>query len=76
ILEEGKALRASDIDVMWLTGFAFPRHRGGIMHYADQIGLVHVYARICRFRQEMGEQWRPSDLLKDLAEKGGSFADI
>jgi 3-hydroxyacyl-CoA dehydrogenase len=76
ILEEGKVLRASDIDVMWLTGFAFPRHRGGIMHHADQIGLAHVYARICKFRQEMGEQWKPSDLLKQLAEKGGSFADI
>lgn len=76
ILEEGKVLRASDIDVMWLNGFAFPRHRGGIMHHADQIGLANVYARICAFRQEMGEQWKSSDLLKKLAEKGGSFADI
>jgi 3-hydroxyacyl-CoA dehydrogenase len=76
ILQEGKALRASDIDVMWSTGFAFPRYRGGIMHYADQMGLKRVYHKICAFRKEMGEQWRPSDLLKDLAEKDGSFADI
>lgn len=76
ILQEGKALRASDIDVMWLNGFSFPRHRGGIMHYADQIGLTQIHEKICAFREEMGEQWTPSNLLKDLAEKGGSFADI
>lgn len=76
ILEEGKALRAGDIDVMWLNGFAFPRHRGGIMHHADQIGLANVYARICVFRKEMGEQWKPSELLKELAGKGGCFVDM
>ena len=46
------------------------------MHYADQIGLRQAYEKICAFRQEMGEQWKPSDLLKDLAEKDGCFADI
>jgi len=76
ILQGGIALRASDVDVMWINGFAFPRYRGGIMHYADQLGLPRVYERICAFREEMGEQWRPSDLLKDLAAKGGRFADI
>ena len=76
ILQEGKALRASDIDAMWLNGFAFPRHRGGIMHYADQIGLKHVYDKICVFYQEMGEQWAPSNLLKDMTEKGERFTDF
>ncbi|MGI9401376.1 MAG: 3-hydroxyacyl-CoA dehydrogenase NAD-binding domain-containing protein [Rhizobiaceae bacterium] len=76
ILEEGIALRASDIDTMWLNGFAFPRYRGGIMHFADQLGLRQVYDKICTFREAKGEQWKPSGLLKDLAEKDGHFADI
>ena len=76
ILQEGIALRASDIDTMWIHGFAFPRYRGGIMHYADQMGLRQAYEKICAFREAMGEQWKPSDLLKDLAEKDGCYADV
>ena len=76
ILQEGMALRASDIDLMWLTGFAFPPHKGGIMHYADEIGLTKVYGKICKYREQMGEQWRPSQLLKDLAKKDGKFSQL
>ena len=68
ILEEGKALRASDIDVMWLNGFGFPRYRGGLMYWADQIGAREVYNQIAAWHQRYGARWRPSRLLQQLAE--------
>ena len=64
ILEEGMALRASDIDVIYLTGYGFPAWRGGPMFYADSIGLSNVVARI----EEFG--WAPAPLLKRLAAEG------
>ncbi len=70
ILEEGAALRASDIDVMWLHGFGFPRYRGGLMYWADTIGVREVYNQIAGWHQRYGERWRPSDLLRRLAESG------
>ena len=60
ILEEGKALRASDIDVMWLNGFGFPRYRGGLMFWADGIGAREVYNQIAAWHQRYGARWRPS----------------
>jgi 3-hydroxyacyl-CoA dehydrogenase len=75
ILDEGIALRASDIDVMWLYGFGFPRWRGGPMFYADTIGLKKVYETIEGFHREHGALWQPSPLLKRLAENGKSFSD-
>jgi 3-hydroxyacyl-CoA dehydrogenase len=71
ILEEGKALRASDIDVMWLNGFGFPRYRGGLMYWADQIGARDIYNQIAIWHQRYGARWEPSRLLKQLAEQGG-----
>jgi 3-hydroxyacyl-CoA dehydrogenase len=77
ILQDGIAQRASDIDVIWINGYGFPRHRGGPMHYADAIGLDNVYATVCEFRDRFGEQyWTPPDLLADLAKNGGRFADL
>jgi 3-hydroxyacyl-CoA dehydrogenase len=70
ILEEGKAYRASDIDVMWLHGFGFPRYRGGLMFWADQIGVREVYNQIAAWHQQYGERWAPSALLRELAESG------
>lgn len=70
ILEEGKALRASDVDVMWLHGFGFPRYRGGLMFWADTIGVKEVYRQICEWHQRYGDRWKPSALLKELAETG------
>jgi 3-hydroxyacyl-CoA dehydrogenase len=70
ILEEGKAYRASDIDVMWLHGFGFPRYRGGLMYWADGIGVQDVYAQIASWHQQYGERWAPSRLLRELAESG------
>jgi 3-hydroxyacyl-CoA dehydrogenase len=76
ILEEGIASRSSDIDVVWMNGYGFPRHRGGPMHYADTIGLDKVYATVCDFEKRFGsEYWEPPALLKKLAESGGKFSD-
>jgi 3-hydroxyacyl-CoA dehydrogenase len=75
ILEEGKAYRASDIDVMWLHGFGFPRYRGGLMYWADGIGVKDVYAQIANWHQQYGERWAPSRLLRDLAETGTPFRE-
>jgi 3-hydroxyacyl-CoA dehydrogenase len=70
ILEEGKAYRASDIDVMWLNGFGFPRYRGGLMYWADGIGVAEVYRQIQAWHQQYGERWAPARLLRQLAETG------
>jgi len=76
ILEEGFALRAVDIDIIYLTGYGFPGHRGGPMWYADTVGLKNVYARILEFQKQHGELWEPAPLLKKLAEEGKTFADF
>jgi 3-hydroxyacyl-CoA dehydrogenase len=76
ILEEGKALRASDIDVMWLNGFGFPRYRGGLMFWADGIGAREVYNQIAAWHQRYGARWRPSRLLQELAERGGTLREV
>ena len=76
ILEEGIAQRPSDIDVVYVFGYAFPVAKGGPMYYADQIGLKQVYDKICEFRDRDGEQyWQPAPLLKQLAEAGKTFAE-
>jgi 3-hydroxyacyl-CoA dehydrogenase len=73
ILEEGYALRAVDIDIIYLTGYGFPAHRGGPMWYADTVGLKKVYDRICEFERQHGELWTPAPLLKELALTGRDF---
>jgi 3-hydroxyacyl-CoA dehydrogenase len=76
ILEEGYALRASDIDIIYINGYGFPAHRGGPMWYADTVGLKRVYDRICEFHRQHGEIWQPAPLLKQLAEQGKTFAEF
>jgi 3-hydroxyacyl-CoA dehydrogenase len=74
ILEEGIALRASDIDMVYLTGYGFPPYRGGPMFYADTVGLPKVLATIEKFSQGyMGEVWKPAPLLARLAKEGKKF---
>jgi 3-hydroxyacyl-CoA dehydrogenase len=74
ILEEGIALRASDIDMVYLTGYGFPPWRGGPMFYADTVGLPKVLASIEKFSKGyMGEVWKPAPLLVKLAKEGRTF---
>ena len=75
ILEEGKAYRPSDVDVMWLHGFGFPRYRGGLFFWADGIGVRDVYNQIAAWHQQYGERWAPSKLLRELAESGTPFRE-
>jgi 3-hydroxyacyl-CoA dehydrogenase len=76
ILEEGYALRASDIDIIYINGYGFPAHRGGPMWYADAVGLKRVYDRIREFHDQHGEIWQPAPLLEQLAEQGKTFAEF
>ena len=76
ILEEGYALRASDIDIIYLNGYGFPAHRGGPMWYADTVGLKQVHERISEFHRQHGEIWQPAPLLTRLAEQGKRFAEF
>jgi 3-hydroxyacyl-CoA dehydrogenase len=76
ILEQGYALRASDIDIIYLNGYGFPAHRGGPMWYADTVGLKKVFERVSEFHRQHGESWRPAPLLKRLAEQGKTFAQF
>ncbi|MFY9608663.1 MAG: 3-hydroxyacyl-CoA dehydrogenase NAD-binding domain-containing protein, partial [Blastocatellia bacterium] len=76
ILEEGYALRAVDIDIIYINGYGFPAWRGGPMWYGDTVGLARVYSRVCEFHEQMGEAWKPAPLLKQLAEQGKTFADF
>ena len=76
IVEEGIAQRASDIDVVYLNGYGFPRHRGGPMKYADEVGLDKVVAALERFAAEPGAVpglWTPAPLLVKLAREGKTF---
>jgi 3-hydroxyacyl-CoA dehydrogenase len=76
ILEEGKAIRASDIDVVWVNGYGWPVYRGGPMYYADQIGPDKVLAKMREFQAKMGDDFKPAALLEKLAADGKKFADF
>jgi 3-hydroxyacyl-CoA dehydrogenase len=76
ILDEGIALRALDIDIIYLNGYGFPAYRGGPMWYADTVGLKKVYERIREFHAQHGQRWEPAPLLKHLAEAGKTFAEF
>src|SRR5262245_4300025 len=73
LLEEGIALRASDIDVVYLTGYGFPAFRGGPMFHADQVGLKTIVERVSSFHRTLGDRWKPAPLLERLAAEGGTF---
>jgi len=75
ILEEGIALRASDIDVVYLTGYGFPDFRGGPLFYADTVGLPNILRTMREFAKGyQPDAWEPAPLLKQLAAEGKSFA--
>jgi 3-hydroxyacyl-CoA dehydrogenase len=77
LLGEGIALRADDIDIVYLNGYGFPAWRGGPMCYADTVGLKAVLARVEEFRAQHGDDlWPVAPLLRSLAESGMSFAEF
>jgi 3-hydroxyacyl-CoA dehydrogenase len=76
ILEEGIAIRASDIDVVWINGYGWPAYRGGPMYHAEQIGLGTILARLRDFEVRLGPEFKPSDLLVRLAAEGRGFRDL
>ena len=76
IVEEGIALRASDVDMVYLTGYGFPMHRGGPMNYADTVGLFNVVAAMKRFAANPLDDaafWKPAPLLAKLLAEGKTF---
>ena len=76
VLEEGVALKASDVDVVYTSGYGFPRHRGGPMFYADTVGLAEICRRIDGFAATLDPQyWQVAPLLRRLADAGDSLAD-
>ncbi len=76
ILEEGVALRAADVDVVWTSGYGFPRWRGGPMFHADTIGLPTLHEGMLKYRAQFGPMhWQPARLLEDLVQKGSSLKD-
>jgi 3-hydroxyacyl-CoA dehydrogenase len=77
IVEEGIAARASDIDMVYITGYGFPIHRGGPMLYADQVGLFNVVQAMKRFAANPHDDakfWQPAPLLLKLASEGKTFS--
>jgi 3-hydroxyacyl-CoA dehydrogenase len=75
VLDEGMAARPGDIDVIWVFGYAFPPWRGGIMHWADTLGLTYVRDRLVEFAARTGdERHKPAPLLAKLAAEGKGFA--
>jgi 3-hydroxyacyl-CoA dehydrogenase len=74
ILEEGKAIRASDIDVVWENGYGWPVYRGGPMWFGDQVGLPKVLAKMRDFEAQMGETYKPAPLLEKLVAEGKRFS--
>lgn len=77
LLEEGHALRAGDIDTVYVNGYGFPTYVGGPMWFADTQGLDNVLADMERFFEETGDEvWKPSDLLKKLVSEGKNFASL
>ena len=75
VLEEGIALRASDIDLVWINGYGFPAWRGGPMHWADETGLARILEGIKTFAKTH-DDWEPAPLLERLVREGKSFGDL
>jgi 3-hydroxyacyl-CoA dehydrogenase len=76
ILEEKKAIRPSDIDVVWENGYGWPVYRGGPMWYGDHVGLPKVLEQMKEFQAQMGDAFTPAPLLEQLVAAGKSFSDL
>jgi len=67
------AIRASDIDVIWVYGYGWPVYRGGPMFWADSLGLKAVRDRMLQWERQHGDVWKPAALLDRLANEGKGF---
>lgn len=76
ILEEGKASRASDIDVVWVTGYGWPTYRGGPLYWAGQEGIGRIVERLRDLSPCLGEDFALSPLLERLAAEGQGFGGM
>lgn len=76
ILEEGKAIRASDIDMIWVNGYGWPVYRGGPMFYADTVGLKTIVAKLQQYQPVLGPSFTISPLLERLAAEGKRLRDV
>ena len=76
ILDEGMAIRASDIDIVWINGYGWPVYRGGPMFWADLIGLDKVLAALRGYEAKFGDAFKPSPLLVRLVDEGKGFKDL
>jgi 3-hydroxyacyl-CoA dehydrogenase len=76
ILEDGMALRPSDIDTVYLNGYGFPSYTGGPMWYADHVGLENVLKDLEAFHAELGDFWEPSPLIRRLVAEGKKLSSL
>src|SRR5262249_22687920 len=76
ILEEGIAIRAWDIDIVWINGYGWPVYRGGPMFYADTVGLPQVVAKLDEYGPRLGADFTISPLLRQMAAEGKRFQDM
>lgn len=76
ILEEGMAIRSSDIDIVWINGYGFPVYRGGPMFYGDTVGADKVLAKMKEFQATMGDDFKPAALLEKIVAEGKKFSNF
>ena len=76
ILEEGLAQRASDLDIIWIYGYGFPRYRGGPMFWADHVGPRKIYETMKQLHDEHGDWLKPSSLLGELARDNRKCSNL
>ena len=76
ILEEGIAIRASDIDIVWINGYGWPIYRGGPMFYGDTVGLPEVLEKMRQFEATLGADFKPAALLVKMVAEGKRFQDM
>jgi 3-hydroxyacyl-CoA dehydrogenase len=74
LIGDGIALRPGDEDIVWVYGFGFPWYRGGPMWWADAVGPKKIYDTILEWQRTLGPHWQPAPLLKEVAERNGTFA--
>jgi 3-hydroxyacyl-CoA dehydrogenase len=75
-IEDGTAIRAGDIDVVWVNGYGFPAHKGGPMFWGEKIGLARIYQAALEAANRNGPRWAPGKLLERLAREGKGWKDV